>query len=447
MHIVILGNGIAGITCARHIRKRSDHRITVISGETDHFYSRTALMYIYMGHMTYEHTKPYEDFFWTRNRIGLVRAWIERVDTAARQLTASDGRVFTYDKLVLATGSVSNKFGWPGQDLPGVQGLYSYQDLELLEANSQQRVDRAVIVGGGLIGIELAEMLRSRNIPVTMLVRESSYWNNVLPAGESALVTRHIESHGIELKLSTGLKAIEPGPDGRAAAVLTDAGERIPCQLVGLTAGVAPNISFLKGSGLATDRGILVNRFFETSAPDVYAAGDCAQFTDPPPGRRPLEQVWYTGREHGLTLAATLCGERSEYAPGPWYNSAKFMDLEWHTYGDVPAQPGPDLESLYYETPGGQQAVHLLYRRDNKRFVGINSLGIRYRHLVFDRFLREGRSIDYVLEHLAAANFDPEFFPAWEAEIIALYNRQTGSALNIKSRRGLRAVLNLLKPS
>ena len=79
-HIVILGNGISGITAARHIRKHSDHRITVLSGETEHFFSRTALMYIYMGHMKYEHTKPYEDHFWAKNRIELKKAWVTHID-------------------------------------------------------------------------------------------------------------------------------------------------------------------------------------------------------------------------------------------------------------------------------------------------------------------------------------------------------------------------------
>jgi NADH dehydrogenase FAD-containing subunit len=80
-NIVIIGNGISGVTCARHIRKKDESaQITIISGETDHFFSRTALMYIYMGHMKYEHTKPYEDWFWEKNRIDLKRAWVEKID-------------------------------------------------------------------------------------------------------------------------------------------------------------------------------------------------------------------------------------------------------------------------------------------------------------------------------------------------------------------------------
>jgi len=161
MKIAIIGNGISGITAARHIRKLSSHDIVVISSETDHFYSRTALMYIYMGHMGYKETKPYEDWFWEKNRISLKRAYVEFIDVNNKSLTTKVGETIAYDKLILATGSASNFFGWPGQDLDGVQGLYNYQDLELLEKNSHN-IKRAVIVGGGLIGIELAEMLHSR---------------------------------------------------------------------------------------------------------------------------------------------------------------------------------------------------------------------------------------------------------------------------------------------
>ena len=132
-HIVIIGNGISGVTAARHIRKMSHHRITIISSETEHFFSRTALMYIYMGHMKYEHTKPYEDHFWAKNNLELKKGYVTRVVTEKQLLHFQDGETLHYDKLVIATGSKPNRFGWPGQDLEGVQGLYSFQDLENLE--------------------------------------------------------------------------------------------------------------------------------------------------------------------------------------------------------------------------------------------------------------------------------------------------------------------------
>lgn len=285
-------------------------------------------MYIYMGHMRYEHTKPYEDGFWEKNRIGLLRDYVEKVDTDQKQLLLRSGNVQDYDVLILAVGSRSNRFGWPGQDLQGVQGLVNLQDLELMEHNSKG-IKRAVIVGGGLIGIEMAEMLQTRNIPVAMLIREENYWNNVLPRQEAQMVNRHIREHGVDLRLRTELKEIIGGPDGKVSGVVTTAGEEIDCQFVGLTVGVSPNISFLQNSEIKTERGILVNAFFETNIPDVYAIGDCAQFEEAPEGRRNMEQVWYTGRMHGETLALTLSGTRTAYKPGPWFNSAKFFN--WST--------------------------------------------------------------------------------------------------------------------
>ncbi len=432
-HIVIIGNGISGITTARHIRKKSDHRITVISAETDHFFSRTALMYIYMGHMKYEHTKPYEDWFWAKNRIDLKRAYVESVDTEAKQLRLSGGEQMEYDKLVIATGSKSNKFGWPGQDLKAVQGLYSYQDLESMERDTKG-ITRAVIVGGGLIGIEMAEMLLSRNIPVTFLVRESSFWNNVLPPEESEMINRHIREHHVDLRLGTELKEILSDESGRARAVVTGDGEEIACQFVGLTAGVSPNIGFLEGSGIETGRGVKVDPYLETSAKDVYAVGDCAEFREPNGQRRPIEQVWYTGRMMGEALANTICKTPTKYEPGHWFNSAKFFDIEYQTYGWVWAQPKENEASFYWEDTTGKICLRMVFDKDSHQLLGVNNFGIRLRHHAFDKWFEQEKTVEYVLEHLADANFDPELYKQHEPEIVAQFNKDFNASVSLKKK-------------
>ncbi len=314
-HIVIIGNGISGVTAARHIRKNSDKKITLVSAETKYFFSRTALMYIYMGHMKFEHTQPYENWFWDKNRIDLKEGFVSKIDTDIKTLIFKDNSKLSYDKLIIATGSKPNKFGWPGQDLEGVMGMYHKQDLENLEkhAPNNEVCKRAVIVGGGLIGIELAEMLRSRKIPVTFLVREASFWNGVLPAQESAMINKHIKEHHIDLRLSTNLKEIKADENGKVKSiVIEETGEEIPCDVVGLTAGVTPNIDFLKGSGIETKRGILVNRLLETNIPDIFAIGDCAEQHKAIGQRRNIEAVWYTGRMMGETVAQTICNKKTE---------------------------------------------------------------------------------------------------------------------------------------
>jgi len=151
MKVVIIGNGIAGSSAARYIRKYSDHEIIMISNESEYPFSRTALMYIYMGHLRLDDTKLYEDEFWDKNRIGRLKSTVLAIHQDSKTLTLSDGKIVSYDKLIIATGSKSNKFGWPGQEFNGVKGLYNLQDLELIESHSKN-IKKAVIVGGGLIG-------------------------------------------------------------------------------------------------------------------------------------------------------------------------------------------------------------------------------------------------------------------------------------------------------
>lgn len=415
-HIVIIGNGISGITAARHIRKRSNHKITIISAETEHFFSRTALMYVYMGHMTYQNIKPYEDRFWKKNRIDLIKDYVERVEPSSKKLVLKEKGNFSYDTLIIASGSKSNKFGWPGQDLQGVQGLYSYPDLERMEENTKG-ISHAVIVGGGLIGIEMAEMLLTRSIGVTFLVREQEFWSNILPKQEANLISRHVRSHHVDLRLTTELKEIVSDDSGRVKAIVTNTGETIACQFVGLTVGVSPNIDFLKGSGIETKRGVLVNEFLETNVPDVYALGDCVERKYELPGRRTVEQVWYTGRMMGEVVAQTICDEKTKYEPGPWFNSAKFFDIEYQTYGNVGNEVKPNESDFYWEHASGTKCVHLVWDKATRQFIGLNTFGIRMRHEKFDQWLREKKSVDFVMDHLSEANFDPEFFDRHEDEI------------------------------
>ena len=393
-------------------------------------------MYIYMGHMTETHTRPYADGFWEENRIDLVRDRVERIDTASKQLHLQNGGAIGYDALLIASGSTSMFFGWPGQDLGGVQGLYGLPDLEEMEWWTAD-VEQAVVVGGGLIGIEMAEMLHARGIHVTFLVREQWYMSHILPEEEGRMVGRHIREHGIDLRMETELKEILPDDSGRVRAVVTSVGDEIPTRFVGLTTGVTPNVSFLGDSGIETNRGVLVDRYFRTNAQDVYAAGDCAEFREPLPGRRPVEQLWYTGREHGATLAHTLTGEPCEYKPGVFYNSAKFFDIEYQTYGRIDPEPPEGEQTLYWEHPDGKRSIRLQYSAEGeKAVVGANLMGVRHRHAVWADWIAQKKGVEHVLSNLSAANFDPEFSDQAEPAVIAVYNAANGTSLQPRARKG-----------
>jgi NADPH-dependent 2,4-dienoyl-CoA reductase/sulfur reductase-like enzyme len=429
-HFVIIGNGISGITFARHLRKGDDQaRITVISGESSYFFSRTALMYVYMGQMKWEHTQPYEPHFWKKNRIDLKQAWVKTIAFESKTLVFELGETLNYDVLVLATGSKPAFFGWPGQQLKGVQGLYSKQDLETMEAITSQPMERAVIVGGGLIGIELAEMLTYKKIPVTFLVRENRFWEQVLPEAEADLVQKHIREHAIDLRLETELKEILSDAQGSVRAVITSTGEEIPCGFVGIATGVIPNVDFLRNTSLAIGKGVKVNAYFETSVPDVYAIGDCAEFEQPPgPGRRTLEQVWYTGRMHGETLAYNFCNKPVTYQPGVWFNSAKFFAIEYQTYGLVAPEPVDGVQDFFWEHRDGKVSFRMSLDQEGK-ILGVVNLGFRLRHEFFDRAIREKWSGEKVMQELGKGVFDPEFYTPYHHEIQAAYQLQFGGTI------------------
>ncbi len=446
-HIIIIGNGIAGVTTARTLRKHSACRITIISSETPYFFSRTALMYVYMGHMGPEQVKPYADDFWAKNKIELLFEHVESLDLTSKALKLRSGLLIHYSKLVLATGSTPNFFNWPGQNLIGVQGLYSWQDLQNLEANTHPptaknnpKIKHAVIVGGGLIGVELAEMLISRGVKVTFLVRESHFWGSVLPPEEGQLIVQHLEAHGVRLLLNTELKEIRGDMQRKVSSIITTRGEEIKCGFVGITTGVRPNIDFLRNSGLEIDRGILVDAALRTSNAAVFAVGDCAQVRTPMPNRAPIEPVWYTGRMMGECLGMTLAGQETAYQPGHWFNSAKFFDIEYQIYGQVPAKPVEHLQSFYWQHPSGLRALRLVY--DQQRiFRGVHAFGIRLRHDLADRWLCQEKPIEDALCELPDLNFNPEFYRNLEPEIIAAWNAQNQTNLKPKKRSWYR-ILN-----
>lgn len=440
-HVVIIGNGISGVTAARHIRKQSDKRITIISSETKYFFARTALMYIYMGHMRFEDTQPYEADFWQKNQIDIVQDYVKSVDFDKNELNMADLPPIQYDKLILAVGSKPNKFGWKGQDLAGVQGLYSKKDLDLMEQNTRG-IKEAVIVGGGLIGVEMAEMLLTRNINVTFLIREDRFWGGVLPKEDGLLISNHLKRHeGLTLRFEEELEEIVPNENGRVKEVITKKGEHIPCEFVGLTAGVHPNVDFLKESKLEIDRGVLVNPDLSTNIPSVYAIGDCAQHKRKIGERKNLEQVWYTGRMMGECVAQTICGNPTEYRPGIWFNSAKFFDVEYQTYGWVWNELKEDEGEFIWKNEEKELLLHFVFDKETKVFKGINTFGIRLRHEIFDKWLTDKVTINHVIQHLRSANFDPEFFKRYETEIAEKYNQEFGESIVVASNKWWRILL------
>ncbi len=416
MHYVIVGNGICGTEAALALRAReAGARISIVSEEHDHFFSRPALMYVFCGQLRLQDTEPYDRGLYARMGFERVRGRVGRLDTGKKRLLFDDARELSYDRLLLALGSKGRRAPWPGSDGPGVNYFVTLRDLEALDRDAKAG-GRAVVIGGGLIGVEVAEVLHKRGLHVTFVIRENWYFPLALDANESALVAEHMRGEGIDVGLGANVDAILRGPEGRLRGVRLGRDE-VAADLVAVSIGVVPNTEFLGASGLALSQGgaVEVDDALRASGPDVWAAGDCANVTWSDGSRRP-EQLWYTARDQGRVAALSMLGDAVGYRRGTWYNSAKFFDIEWTTAGWVPAllnwdnaplDPGPGVRTWFQRAPGRFESQRIIVKDD--RVAGFNMLGSRWDHESLLRWIQERRDLDYVLAHLREAQFDEEF--------------------------------------
>ena len=456
MHYVIVGNGVCGMEAALALRRKdAEARITLISDEHDHFYSRTALMYVFAGQMRLRDTEPYDRGLYERLRFERVRERVAELEPQGKSLRFEGGSTLAYDRLLLAVGSRARPAPWPGAAGPGLHYFVTLRDLEGLDHEAKPG-QRAVVVGGGLIGVEVAEILLARGLQVTFVVRENWYFPLALDGREALMVAEHLRAHGVDVRLGVNVEEVRRGPDGALAgvrlgdaprAVVASGAADVPCDLLVCAIGVVPNTGFLATSGLRLAKGgaIEVDDALRASAPDVWAAGDCANVTWADGSRRP-EQLWYTARDQGRVAAASMLGDGATYRRGSWYNSAKFFDLEYTTAGWVPVRLdwdntpldlGPGLSDWFQRSPGRFDSQRIVCEggsggtgespqldergrihsaRANDRVVGFNMLGGRWNHEVLLDWIDSRRSLSFVLDHLAEAQFDEELSRRWRRQ-------------------------------
>lgn len=412
-HFVIVGNGAAGVEAALTLRERYDAQqaqITIISKETDYFFSRTALMYAYMDMMERQDLEPYERGMWQKQHITLIRDEVIDLDAQAHELTLKQAGSLSYTKLLLAVGASPRKVPFKGIEAvkDGLVNFVSMQDLDECERLTMT-TQEAVVVGGGLIGIELVECLLHHGVRVTFLIREDHYWPAALNKDEGLMVTEHMRQHHVEVRLAEELEQIEVDANGRVSAIITNKGDKLSAQFLGVCVGVVASTDWLKAAKTPPelDRGIKIDRAFATSLPDVYAAGDCAQI-DMGPDQPPLiETIWYSAKRHGRLAAQSMMGDHVRYSPPLFFNSSKFFELEYTTVGTVTREP-QGSRSHYKRMPGKQISTRIVTNADGE-VIGFNMIGSRWNHRILERWIRERRSLEFVEQRLHEAQFDVEF--------------------------------------
>ncbi|MCH9036659.1 MAG: FAD-dependent oxidoreductase [Chloroflexi bacterium] len=312
---VIVGANLAGGSAAETLRREGfDGLIHLIGREPDRPYDRPPLSKEYLrGEKEREKLffKPPE--FYDEQEIGLrLGTGVTRLDPAGQTVELDTGETLRYDKLLLATGGRIRKLNVPGTDLEEVYYLRTIGNSQRL-AESINRSRKAVVVGAGFIGSEVAASLRMKGLDVTLLEIEPVPLRHVLGDELGEIYAGIHRGHGVDLRLSEGIAEIQG--HRRAERVITSSGASIDCDLVVIGVGVAPQTRLVDGTGIEVDNGILVDEYCRTSLPNIFAAGDVASWWHPGLGQRLRVEHWDNALNQGAAAARSMLGRQEPYAP------------------------------------------------------------------------------------------------------------------------------------
>jgi NAD(P)H-nitrite reductase large subunit len=353
---VIVGSGIAGLAAAEAIRQRDPHAgVTMVSAEAHAFYSRPGLAYLLRGDIPEEHLVVRTPDDVRALRITRVTARAESILGPEHELLLADGSRLPYDRLLLATGAVAVPPPFPGGPLYGVVKLDSLDDTRHIMSLAG-RGRTAVVVGGGITALELVEGLRAMGTNVHYFLRGTRYMADVLDETESDIVLRRLRDEGVAVHLNTQIKQVLAQRD-RVAGVETQAGKILACDVVGVAVGVRPRADLARRAGLKVDRGVLVDEYLRTSAPDVFAAGDVAEVSDPAGGKTALDVLWPTALAQGRIAGANMTGAGLAYTKGVPFNVTQMTGLKVTIIGAIGGGTNDDLVAL---TRGESEAWRIL---------------------------------------------------------------------------------------
>jgi NAD(P)H-nitrite reductase large subunit len=342
---VIIGNGVAGTTAADTLRKGdAQARIVVVGDEPYPLYNRVALPNVLKGKTQPERTIIRQIPWHEQNRIELqLQTTVTRVDTTTKVVTTADGRDFPYDKLLIASGGRPNPLRAPGAD--GVGGIYNFQTLDDTKAlvARAERSRTAVAVGGSFISYELAEGFRHRNLDVHWLIRGPRFLHRITDEDGGALVDLLARQVGVQPHYGVSVAEVH-SEAGEVTGVTDTSGARYECQMVGVGVGLTLRTEFLKNTPVQVNAGVQTNEYLETTVPDVYAAGDVAEFYDPYVETHNQMGTWNNASSHGRVAASNMLGQHQAYDEVPYYTSTMF-ESQMAAIGSTP-DVRPDMETL-----------------------------------------------------------------------------------------------------
>ena len=360
---LIIGGGIAGVSAAEAIRGLdANASITIVTGERDLPYFRMSLTRYLAGEVVREKLDLHDQAWYQVNQIELLTdLQVEEILPEQKQAVLSDQRKIAYNKLILSNGASPFVPPITGHELPGVMTLRSLEDAQTILRTCEKPVN-IVCIGGGLLGLEIAGAISRHGAKVTVL--EALDWLLPRQLGQQAalILQKEIEKIGINVIVPAKVKQI-CGSETVEAVELDD-GSLIPADLVLISAGVRPNIGMAKQAGLALNRGVVVDQHMQTSAPEIFAAGDVSEFEGICYG------LWIPAKKQGEVAGRNAVGEPTIFKADAPSTKLKVLGIDLFSIGQFsPSQEGDRLVTWQ----DGENYASLLLR--NEAIVGANLIG------------------------------------------------------------------------
>jgi pSer/pThr/pTyr-binding forkhead associated (FHA) protein/NADPH-dependent 2,4-dienoyl-CoA reductase/sulfur reductase-like enzyme len=408
----IIGDGAAGTTAAFYIRRHDPNgRIRIYSDESTPAYYRAALTNYLMGELRAEQLFAVPPNFYDEFKVDRVLTRVTGLDTNASHIELSDGQRAAYDRLLIAAGSRARTPSFPGAELAGVMTMRTMQDARfIMDQVSSGHLRRAVIVGGGILGLELVAGLRARNIDVTYVIRGSHFMPGVLDRLASDLVIARCRLFGVDVRLEEEIGEAYGDHMGYFQAVrLKNSGETLESQLLAVAIGILPNVEFLEGSGIRVNRGIPVDERMRTNVENVFAGGDIAEVIDPRTNKSKLLGLWEPARHHGRTAGINMTGGGERWRVPTSYNATRLYDLDLAAVGDSVEEEGDEV-LLDFPQTGRTISYRKLVLRDD-RLVGALLLAerkekVRQRGQRYRKLIDLGVDVSSIRELLLDPHFD-----------------------------------------
>ena len=422
MSYVIVGDGIAGSSAAERIREADvESDVTVITDEGETLYNRILIKEFAKGKLPEAPISIHEPDWYDDRDIDLeLNTHVTELDPDAHEIHTHEGETYEYEKLLIATGGTPAQLPVENSDASGIHHFWTFQDARGIKEHAEE-CDQGLVVGAGLLGIDLAAICAAHGIDAHYLMRGDCWWRYALSEEGAEIIHESLEANGVTPVFNSGVDHFETDENGRVEAAVDPNGERFEGDFCGIAIGLDFNTEWLQGSGIETDDGIVVDEYMRTNLDDVYAAGDITQFHDTILGEQAQNGAWGSAREQGSIAGTNMIadsagsptqgsdGEKSEVEPEAfrWVStySISHFDFSFLSFGH-PTIGEETAERKYSDTEWRRLAFK------NGQLVGGVLVGDLSPQSVYKQIIREERQVADKKEALLEEDVDLEALEA-----------------------------------